>query len=95
MKFDATGKVLESESEIDFGGLPEAAQIYLKGAHAGQSPHEVTQETNAKGQTAYEVSYPDIEYLFDGAGLLLKKHEREKHDDQTDHENDNDDDDED
>ena len=78
---DANGTLLETETEIAKGELPQAVQDVLKKDYAGFKLEEVAKIT-AKGVITYEVEVEKgettFEMIFDHQGKLLKKEEEKE-----------------
>ncbi len=70
---DATGNVLETESEINIQQLPTAATAYLQKNAAGQKIKEAAKITDSKGTVTYEAEAGGADYIFDSTGAFIKK----------------------
>ena len=66
--YDANGIVLETELEIAFSALPQAAQEALKGKRV----KETAKITNAKGVVTYEAEVRRKDLMFDAEGKQIK-----------------------
>ena len=75
--FDAAGKFLESETEINKSELPQTAQTILAKDFAGYKLDELEKSTDAKGVTTYEMEAKkgklELELCFDAEGKLVSK----------------------
>jgi hypothetical protein len=75
--FDATGKFLESEAEVNEADLPPAVKATLAKDFAGYKHDEITKATDAKGIVAFEMQIikgkDKLAVEFDSNGKLLSK----------------------
>lgn len=82
--FDAVGKFLEAETEINKSELPQAAQATIANDFAGYKLDEIELSTDAKGVTSYEMEAAKgkdkLELCFDANGKLLSKEPLKKED---------------
>lgn len=62
--YNANGGLLETEVEIAFSELPQAAQAALK----GKKVKEIARITNAKGVVTYEAEVRRKDLMFDAKG---------------------------
>jgi DNA-binding response OmpR family regulator len=88
--FDATGKLLETEFEIEEGDLPQAVKATIAKDFAGYKLDEIEKSTDAKGIIAYEMEATKAKtkliLCFDANGKLVskdpvKKEEKEEKED--------------
>lgn len=70
--FDASGNLLETESEIAVADLPKSATEYLTKNHKGDKVKEAAKITEANGKVKYEAEVKGKDILFDENGNLLK-----------------------
>jgi len=75
--FDATGKFLESETELEEADLPPAIKATIAKDFAGYKLDEIEKVTDAKGIESYEMEAAKgkekLELSFDANGKLLSK----------------------
>jgi len=75
--YDATGKLLETESEIKDSELPQAVKATIAKDFAGYKLDEIEISTDAKGAVTYEMEAvkgkAKFEVSFDTNGKLLSK----------------------
>ena len=80
--FDASGKLLETETEISEGELPQAARTILTKSFAGFKLDEIEKSTDVKGVVSYEMEAAKgktkLELSFDANGKLLSQKPLEK-----------------
>jgi hypothetical protein len=70
--FDATGNLLETESEITVSALPKAAIKYLSETLKGEKIKEAAKIIEANGKIKYEAEIKGKDYLFDSEGNFMK-----------------------
>jgi hypothetical protein len=71
--YDATGKLIQSEKQIDVTALPKAVTDKLATMVPGKTIKEASEIKNADGTVNYEADVNGMEYTFDASGKLLKK----------------------
>ena len=75
--FDAAGKFIESETEIEEAELPQAVKATIAKDFAGYKLDEIEKATDAKGISTYEMEAvkgkDKLEISFDANGKLLSK----------------------
>ena len=71
--YDATGKLIQTEKEINPTALPKAVTDKLATLLPGKKIKEATEIKNADGTMNYEAEVNEIDYTFDASGKLLKK----------------------
>ena len=75
--FDATGKLLETETEVELSQLPQAVKTTITKDFAGYKLDEIEKATDAKGITTYDMEAvkgkDKLELIFDANGKLLSK----------------------
>ncbi len=71
--FDANGKMLESEVEIDVKKLPEAAHTYMKKNYPNNPIKEAAKITAANGTVTYEAELKGKDVIFDAKGNFIKE----------------------
>ncbi len=69
---DATGKLIETESEIATTELPKAVTDYLAKNHKGEKVKEAAKIVEAGGKIKYEAEIKGKDLLFDESGTLIK-----------------------
>lgn len=69
---DAKGNILETETDINFSGLPKEAKQYIAEHFKGKKIKETAEITDAQGKKKFEVEIGGKDYLFDESGKLLK-----------------------
>ena len=70
--FDASGKLLETETEISVNELPQATKDYLAKNFPGKKIHEASKIVAADGTVTYEAEI-NADYIFDANGNFIKK----------------------
>lgn len=70
---DASGNVVETETEIELSQLPAGVLDYVKQNYKGQSAKEAAKITDAKGTVTYEVEIKGKDLIFDSNGKFLKE----------------------
>ena len=74
---DAKGQVLETETEIEEGELPQAVKALLDQDFAGYKIDEIEKAVDSKGVTTFEMEAAHrkdkLEISFDSNGKLLSK----------------------
>jgi len=71
--FDAQGKILETEVEIELNQLPIGVLEYVKANYKGQKVKEAAKITDAKGNVTYEAEIKGMDLLFDANGKFIKE----------------------
>lgn len=75
--YDATGKLLETEGEVNEAELPQAVKSTIAKEFAGYKLDEIEKSVDAKGVTTYEMEAvkgkSKFEISFDMNGKLLSK----------------------
>lgn len=71
--FDATGKLLETESEIEISALPEKISDYVAKNYAGEKIKEASKIIDSKNITTYEAEVKEGDLVFDAGGNFIKK----------------------
>jgi len=75
--YDVSGKLLETETEIREGALPQAAKATIAKDFAGFKLDEIEKATDAKGVASYEIEAAKgkekLKLSFDANGKLLSK----------------------
>jgi hypothetical protein len=82
--FDASGNLLETETEISPNDLPQAAKDYMLKNKPGEKIHEASKIVSANGTVTYEAEVKDGDYIFDANGNFISK-EAEDKDNDKDH----------
>ncbi len=65
---DASGKILETEVEIQKDELPANTKAYVAKYYAGQKIKETAKITDDKGMVTYEVEVKGKDLIFDNSG---------------------------
>ncbi len=76
--FDASGNLLETETEIALSELPANVNTYIAKNIPGEKIKEASKITDAKGMVTYEAEVKGADYIFDNTGNFIKKAEEEK-----------------
>lgn len=76
--FDASGNLLETETEISPNDLPQTVKDYMAKNKPGMSIHEASKIVTAGGTVTYEVEVKDGDYIFDANGNFLNKEAEDK-----------------
>jgi hypothetical protein len=86
MIFDATGKHLMTETEIEVSALPKAIIDDLKTRANGKKIKEASRLEYTEGKTLYEAECGDVDYIFDAKGkfIEIEKDEDGDKDDEND-----------
>lgn len=71
--FDASGKVLETEVEINPADLPQPAKDYCTQYFSGAGISEASKISAADGSITYEAEVRDQDLIFDAEGHFIKK----------------------
>jgi hypothetical protein len=71
--FDADGKVVETEVEIELNQLPSGVLEYVKTHYSNQKVKEAAKITDAKGTLTYEAELKGMDVLFDSTGNFIKE----------------------
>ena len=70
--FDASGNVLETETEIKVTELPKSATDYCAKTWAGKKIKEASKIIDSKGVLTYEAEIEGMDQIFDANGTFLK-----------------------
>lgn len=70
---DASGNILEIETEIKVHQLPQGAKAYVEKNHKGQKIKEASKIINNKGEVTYEAEVNGKDLIFDPQGKFLKE----------------------
>lgn len=73
--FEATGTIVQTETEISVSALPKAVIDYVSKNLPGKKIEEAVKITGAKGKITYEVEVGKADYLFDETGKFVSKEE--------------------
>ena len=71
--FDANGKMLESEVEIETKQLPTDVVEFIKNHYKGQKIKEAAKITDANGLVTYEAEMMGKDLIFDANGKFVKE----------------------
>lgn len=71
--FDGSGKILETEIEIEITQLPKAIADYVKANYKGAAIKEAAKITDAEGTVTYEAEVKGKDLIFDSTGKFLKE----------------------
>lgn len=85
--FDASGNLLETETEIETSALPKGVSEYVTKNYAGQKIKEAAKIVDAKNVTTYEAEVKAGDLIFDSNGNFIKKvveNDKDKDDDEKD-----------
>jgi hypothetical protein len=70
---DSSGKLIETEIEIEKNQLPKNANAYFQSHYSSKKIKEVSKITTVQGVTTYEVEIKGIDLIFDSTGMFLKE----------------------
>ncbi len=70
---DASGKIVETETEIKASALPKSVSDYCTKNMAGKKIKEASKTTDGKGVVTYEAEVDGADYIFDANGSFVKK----------------------
>ena len=73
--FDASGNLLETETEIAISALPKGVADYVAKNYAGQKIEEASEIVDAKKVKTYDIEVKDDVLIFDASGNFLQKKE--------------------
>ncbi|MDQ3109618.1 MAG: PepSY-like domain-containing protein [Bacteroidota bacterium] len=71
--YEASGKLIMTETEIAVSELPKAVGEYLAKNLPGQKIKEAAKMTDASGTITYEAEVDKADYIFDASGNFIKK----------------------
>lgn len=71
--FDGTGKIIETEVEIEMNRLPKGVLEYVKAHYKGSTIKEAAMITDANGTVTYEAAIKGMDLIFDTSGKFLKE----------------------
>jgi len=75
--YDASGKLLETEMEINPSELPEAVKTYVSTHYAGQKIKEAAKIVTPDGTLSYEAEVKGQDLIFDSKGQFIKTNAHE------------------
>lgn len=70
---DESGKIIETEIEIELNQLPKGVVDYVKKNYKGASVKEAAKITDANGTVTYEAEIKGMDLLFDSNGKFIKE----------------------
>ena len=70
---DASGAILETESEINVSELPKAVSDYVTKNLSGKKIKEASKIIDTKGIVTYEAEVEKTDYIFDANGNFIKQ----------------------
>lgn len=70
---DASGNILETETEIEIKDLPAAVTDYISKNVKGKKIKEASKIVTSNGTVTYEAEVEKEDYIFDSNGVFLKK----------------------
>ena len=76
--FDASGNLLETETEISSSALPKGVSDYVAKNLGGKKIKESSKIVDGKNTVTYEAEVDEIDYIFDANGIFLKKSAEQK-----------------
>lgn len=79
--FDASGNLLETETEIDISALPKGVSDYVSKNYAGEKIKEASKIVDSENTTTYEAEVKAGDLIFDANGTFMKKVVEQKDDD--------------
>jgi len=71
--FDGTGKLLETETEIQINQLPDGILSHVKANYKGQKIKEAAKITDSNGVVMYEAEIKGKDLIFDANGIFIKE----------------------
>jgi Putative beta-lactamase-inhibitor-like, PepSY-like len=71
--FNESGKIIETEIEIEISQLPKGVVEYVKANYKGMSVKEAAKITDANGVVTYEAEIKGMDLLFDSSGKFMKE----------------------
>jgi hypothetical protein len=71
--FDGTGKIIETEVEIQMNQLPKGVSEYVNAHYKGSTIREAAMITDANGVVTYEAAIKGMDLIFDASGKFLKE----------------------
>ena len=71
--FDASGNLLETETEIEVSALPQIVTAYVTRNYQGEKIKEASKIVDAKNVMTYEAEVKEGDLIFDATGAFLKK----------------------
>ena len=72
--FDASGNVMETESEIKVSDLPKSVTDYCAKTWPGKKIGEAAKLVDGKGVVTYEAEISGVDQIFDANGTFLRSH---------------------
>lgn len=69
---DASGSILETESEIKVNELPKETSDYVTKNLPGKKIKEASRIIDTKGVITYEAEIDKVDYIFDATGKFIK-----------------------
>lgn len=69
---DASGTILETETEIETSALPKAILVYLETNYKGQKIKEAAKIVQSNGTINYETEVNKKDLIFDSNGTFIK-----------------------
>jgi|ERR1051326_3775206 hypothetical protein len=76
--FDASGNLLETETEIAANALPKGVSDYVAKNLGGKKIKEASKIVDSKNTVTYEAEVDEVDYIFDANGAFLKKSAEQK-----------------
>ncbi|MBI3500253.1 MAG: PepSY-like domain-containing protein [Bacteroidetes bacterium] len=70
---NASGNLLQTETEIASSALPKGVSDYVTKNLAGKKIKEAAKIVDAKNTVTYEAEVDEADYIFDASGNFLKK----------------------
>ena len=70
---DATGNIIEIETEIAVSALPKTISDYCTKTYTGKTIKEASKIVDAKGVITYEAEINKMDVLFDANGKFIKE----------------------
>ena len=71
--YDSSGKLLETEMEIQLKDLPAGVLEYVQTNYKGQKVKEAAKITDANGTVTFEAEIGKMDVIFDEKGKFLKE----------------------
>lgn len=71
--FDASGNLLQTETEISVSELPQAVKDYFTKNAPGKKIKEASKMVDPSGTISYEAEVDETDYIFDASGNFVSK----------------------
>ncbi len=71
--YDVTGKLLDTEMEIEVSALPASVKSYMKTNYKDHEIKSASKTTDLNGVVTYEAHIQGLDVIFDANGNFIKK----------------------